>query len=139
MILSHNRSDVGFKNERNFGFVFGTLFFLFSIYAVVKVSDYWAIISLFISLLLVFMAIASPHMLKTPNALWNKIGFLMAKVTNPLMLAIVFFGILTPVAYILRLFGRDELRLNKSKWKNVSNWITREKIDLNLNFFKKPY
>jgi len=40
-----------------------------------------------------------------------QLGFLMGKVINPLVLGFIFFLLITPVALICRLIGRDELRL----------------------------
>ena len=42
-----------------------------------------------------------------------------------IVMALIFFIILTPLSFIIRIFGKDLLRLNFSK--NRSYWIKREK------------
>ena len=42
---------------------------------------------------------------------------------RPIVLGVVFFGLFTPIAMLMRIIGRDELRLKFSH--KVSHWITR--------------
>ena len=58
------------------------------------------------------------------------IGFIIGRVVSPIVLGIIFFLVFSPIAIIMRLFGRDELNL-KSKnadtfWKNRSDKIKPE-------------
>ena len=48
----------------------------------------------------------------------------MGKVVSPIVLGLIFFGMLTPVGIIGRLLGRDELRLKKAPV--TSYWIDRD-------------
>ncbi len=42
----------------------------------------------------------------------------------PIVLGIIFFGLFTPIAILIRLIGRDELRLKFTQ--KASHWISRE-------------
>ena len=41
------------------------------------------------------------------------LGLALGKVVSPLVLGIIFFGLITPIALIARLIGRDELKLKR--------------------------
>ncbi len=48
--------------------------------------------------------------LKPVYRAWMKFGLLLNRITTPLILGIVFFLIFTPVALVMRLFGRDTMQ-----------------------------
>jgi len=45
------------------------------------------------------------------NRSWLKLGLLMYRVVNPVIMAILFFGAIMPIGLAMRLFGKDFLRL----------------------------
>ena len=45
-------------------------------------------------------------------------------IVSPIVLGIIFFGLFTPIAMLMRVIGRDELRLKFTQ--KVSHWISRE-------------
>ncbi len=65
----------------------------------------------------------APQKLALLNKLWFQFGLLLGRIVSPLVLGVIFFGILTPVSLFTRLFGRDELRLKRSAGN--SYWILR--------------
>jgi hypothetical protein len=71
------------------------------------------------------------------NRAWHQLGLLMGKIVSPLVLGFIFFLILTPLALVLRVFGRDPLRLKKSSARSF--WIQREPQDTAGDFFRLPY
>ena len=73
-------------------------------------------------LLLGFVA---PKLLRPLNIVWFKFGLLLHKVMSPVVLGILFFLTVTPVAWMMRLFGKDPLRLAR-KGKGESYWVSRE-------------
>lgn len=46
---------------------------------------------------------------------WYKLAELLSRVMNPLILGIVYFVFITPIAVLFRLFGNDPLALKKQK------------------------
>ena len=52
------------------------------------------------------------------NKLWMKFGILLGMIISPIIMGIIFFVIFTPIAILMRLSGRDELRLRLKKKKN---------------------
>jgi hypothetical protein len=73
-----------------------------------------------------FLAFAlwRPAALKPLNRLWFKFGLLLHKVVNPIVMAVVFFGAVVPTGLVLRLLGKDLLRLERQPDAN-SYWIER--------------
>jgi hypothetical protein len=57
------------------------------------------------------VALLKPALLATLNRLWTKLGVLLGKVVSPIALGILFYGVLTPVAIIIRVAGQDPLQL----------------------------
>jgi hypothetical protein len=57
--------------------------------------------------------------------LWTRLAVLISKVTNPIMTGLVFYVLFTPLAVILRLMGKDPLRL-KVEPAAKTFWIPRD-------------
>ena len=117
-------SSQNLPSNRNFGFLFAGVFALLSAYAAYQGAEPhrvygWLIAGVVVGL----VAIVAPTALTPFNKAWMKLGDLMGRVVSPLVLGVIFFVLITPIALITRLFGRDELRLKKA---NVSSyWIDR--------------
>jgi hypothetical protein len=57
--------------------------------------------------------------------LWFRLSLLLAKVTTPVIMAVLFYVLITPVAIVGRLLGRDPLRLRLDPAAK-SYWLPRE-------------
>ena len=86
--------------------------------------------------ILLITTIANPKVLLPLNKLWMKFGILLGMIVSPILMGIIFFGIFTPIAMIMRLLGRDELRLRFKKKK--THWINRKALNV-LDSFKKQF
>ena len=66
-----------------------------------------------------------PTLLGPLNQLWQRLGQLLQKLTNPIVMAVLYFSTIVPFALIMRLLNRDVLRL---KWDpcQTSYWIPRK-------------
>ncbi len=60
------------------------------------------------------------------NWLWYKLAELLGAVSSRVLLSIVFFLFLFPIALIYRLFNKDTLQLKKKE--NGSYWTSRSKV-----------
>jgi hypothetical protein len=58
------------------------------------------------------------------NRLWQMIGRFLSKITGPIVLALVFYAVVTPIGVMLRALGKDPLRLRRNA-AAVSYWIKR--------------
>ncbi len=64
-----------------------------------------------------------PSLLTPFNKAWFLLGQVLGKLVSPIVLGVIFFGVLTPVAFVLRVLGRDELRVKRQPV--ASYWIDR--------------
>jgi len=71
------------------------------------------------------VALVKPALLSGLNRLWMKLGLLLGKVVSPIALGILFYAVITPIGLIIRLTGKDPLRL-KFDPDAESYWIPRE-------------
>ena len=62
--------------------------------------------------------------LRPLNRLWSKFGFFLSKIIGPVVLALLFYAIVTPVGFLMRAFGKDPLRLRRDG--TTSYWIVRQ-------------
>ena len=71
------------------------------------------------------VALARPQLLHPLNRAWLAFGRLLHRVVGPLVMGMVFFTVVTPTGWIMRLRGKDVLSL-KRRPDLKSYWITRE-------------
>ena len=71
------------------------------------------------------IALVKPALLAGLNRLWMKLGILLGKVVSPIALGILFYIVITPIGLMIRLTGKDPLRL-KFDPDAESYWIPRE-------------
>jgi hypothetical protein len=71
------------------------------------------------------ISLVKPALLAGLNRLWMKLGILLGKVVSPIALGILFYVVITPIGVMIRLTGKDPLRL-KFDADAKSYWIPRE-------------
>jgi hypothetical protein len=116
------------SSDRSFGLVFTAFFALVGLWPLVHKRPLrpWA---LFVSAGFLLVALAFPRVLHPLNLLWARFGRLLSKVTNPIITGLMFYVIFTPAGLLLRLFGKDLLRL-KYDPSAPSYWIRRDPAGL---------
>ena len=64
---------------------------------------------------LVVWALIAPASLRPVYRGWMRFGLLMNRITTPIILSLVFYIVITPIAFIRRLLGKDSMarRLDK--------------------------
>lgn len=124
-------------SNRKFGLFFTLIFLLVSIYMFFFSAPLAWIIFGILSLSLLLITLINEALLQPLNILWMKLGYLLGKIVSPIILGILFFVIISPIALITRLFGRDELGLKKRN--QSSYWKDREPSQLERNTFKRQF
>ena len=121
--LSRTQAVKGSSN-RAFGVVFTAVFLIVALWPLISGHSPrgWA---LAVSGLLLLITVAVPAWLATPNRLWMKFGLLLHRVVSPVVLAILFYIVVTPIGLLMRAFGKDPLRLKRAA-SDPSYWIRRE-------------
>ena len=115
--------EIKVSSDRSFGIVFTLVFLAVGVWVVSGGQSKGWLFFVSAALFLV-VAIARPSILGPLNRAWAKLGLLLGQVFNPILLGVVFFLVVTPMAVIRRLLGKDSLHL-KSKSNLESYWIDR--------------
>ena len=116
-------SQVKLPTNRKFGFFFTFVFALAAVYFYRVTNVSWAYTFGMSSLIFLFFTLVKDSILLPLNKLWMRFGLLLGIIVSPIVLGIIFFGLFTPIAFIMKLSGRDELRLKFNK--KISHWISR--------------
>ena len=121
------------SSEKSFGILFSIVFLLIAIWPLLSDNSirFWSLILSFIFLVLAYF---KQELLKPLNIAWIKLGEVLGKIIAPIIMALIYFLILTPISFIIRIFGKDLLKLKFSEDKTF--WIKREK---NINTMDKQF
>jgi hypothetical protein len=88
--------------------------------------------------LLLLLGIFAPSRLSGPNRAWSKLGGALAKVVNPIVLALLFFVAVTPMAFVMRMLGKRPLRLAPDRTA-ATYWIKREPPEGGASSMKRQF
>jgi hypothetical protein len=110
-------------SERKFGLTLGGILALIAIVKLIERSP-WGLLWGALAIVLIGGALWRPQHLAMPNRIWLKLGLVLHRIVNPVIMAILFYGTLLPIGLLMRLLGKDPLRLRLDK-KAVSYWLTR--------------
>ena len=110
-------------SNRSFGILFFFVFIIISLWPLLYQENLklWSII---ISLIFLFLGIFNSKILTPLNKVWMKFGLFLGNVISPIVMAIIFFGVVTPTGIVLRLFKKDVLKLKKNN--SNSYWIEKD-------------
>ena len=110
-------------SDRKFGLTLGTILALIAVVKGFERSP-WGGIWGVLALLLIGSALLRPSLLSTPNQIWLKLGLLLHRIVNPVIMAVLFYGTFLPIGLLMRLLGKDPLRLKLDKTA-ASYWLSR--------------
>ena len=117
------KEEIKLSSDRSFGIVFLLVFLAMGIWMVLgSHSEGWLFLAG--SVILFVVTLARPSILGPLNRAWFKFGLLLGQVVNPLILGVVFFLVITPMAVFRRLLGKDSLHLKFNPCLE-SYWIDR--------------
>ena len=113
------------SSNRSFGLLFFIVFLGMGLWPL-KYDESFNLYLITISLIFLILGVIDSKLLSPLNKIWIKFGEYLGVIVAPIVMAIVYFIILTPVSLLVRLFGKDLLSIKFSK-KKISYWIKREK------------
>ena len=120
--LEQDEAVVG-PSDRSFGFTMAAVFALIGLLGLYKGSPH-APIWLGITVIFAGLTFWRPQSLGLANRAWLKLGLLMYRVVNHVVMAILFFGAILPIGLAMRLFGKDFLRLARDA-SAPTYWLSR--------------
>ena len=121
----------------NFGLSFATLFAILALYLSYKSELIIASIFLLLFTITILFTIFIPKKLNFLNIIWFKFGLILGKLISPIILAFIYFIIITPISVVLRIIGRDLLQLKKNS--DQTYWKIRKNYKINPKSFWNQY
>ena len=122
------------SSNKSFGLLFFVVFLILALWPLKNGSN----INLYFtisSIIFLILGLINSKLLSPLNKSWIKLGEILGMIIAPIVMALVYFVILTPVSFIVRLFGKDLLGLKFLKEKETY-WIKRKK---NIGSMKKQF
>ena len=109
---------------RSFGILFFIVFIVIGLWPIISGGDirFWSII---ISLIFLILGVINSKILVPLNKYWIKLGEILGKIIAPLVMMVIYFVIVTPIALLLKIFKKDILNL-KLDSKINSYWIQKK-------------
>ena len=127
-----------FRAEREFGLIVGgVLVLLASRWLYLGRFTSVATIMLVVGISLAGAGILFPRALVLPNKAWMKLALALSHITSPIILGIIFFGVLTPIGTIKRVFGWDPL--NRRSKRRQSYWHSYSSRQLNPKHYERMF
>jgi len=124
-------------SDKRFGFFFSFIFFLASFATYFK-SSFVSFALLAVSLGFVLVAWRRPSLLSRLKKLWFEFGHVIHQFVSPLILGVIYFGVLTPMAILKRRHLRQQFNLN---WDAGSQtyWFERQEREIKRDTLHRQY
>ena len=111
------------SSDRSFGLIVATFFLIITFWPLIHAEPirWWAlgVAGVFAALALLWTAALAPL-----NKSWTKLGVLLYRIVSPVVMAFLFYVIVTPMGLLMRMLGKDTLRLRRDPGA-ASYWIHR--------------
>ena len=116
-------------SNKSFGLVFFIVFFIVSLWPLLNSNEIriWALI---LSIIFLTLGLINSQILTPLNKLWFKFGILLGNIISPIVMGIIYFVVVTPIAFLLKVFQKDVLSLKKTK--QASYWKNKEKYSSSM-------
>ena len=122
------------SSNKSFGLLFFVVFLIIGLWPL-KNGENLNFYFIVASVIFLLLGLKNSKLLTPLNKSWIKLGEILGIIIAPIVMALVYFVILTPVSLIVRIFGKDLLNLKLLKDKETY-WIERKK---SLGSMKKQF
>ena len=122
------------SSNKSFGLLFFVVFLIIGLWPL-KNGENLNFYFIAVSIIFLILGLINSKLLSPLNKSWIKLGEILGIIIAPIVMALVYFVILTPVSFIVRIFGKDLLSLKLLKEKETY-WIERKK---SLGSMKKQF
>lgn len=114
-----NKSSV-----KSFGILFAIVFLIIATWPLLN-SEEIRIWSLVVSVIFLILGLIKSKILNPLNNFWIKLGELLGKIIAPIVMLFIFFVIITPMSFLVKIMRKDLLNVKFDKNKS-SYWIERD-------------
>jgi hypothetical protein len=135
--MDNKSTNLQLPSNFSFGMFFSFIFILLSLFLYWNSFAKLSLVAFLFAIFFIICTFIAPQLLNPLNELWYKFGIFLGKFINPIVLGFIFYLIITPIALITRIFGRDELKIKK---RNLATyWINRSPHGPDPHSFKNQY
>jgi hypothetical protein len=127
--MSVNEPPVAYRrvlagSDRSFGLTFAVVFALIGLWPMVHGASlrYWAIA---VAMVFFVAGLFWPGLLSPPKRVWFRLSLALHRVVNPVLMFLIYYGVIVPIGLVLRALGKDLLRL-RNDHSAPSYWLARE-------------
>ncbi len=117
------KDNTNLPSNRSFGLVFCLVFLIIALYPLINNEDI-RVWSLIISILFILFGLMNSKILTPLNKIWFKFGLLLGRTISPIIMGMVFFFVVTPIGFLMRIIGKDLLNLKFNNEK--SYWVEKK-------------
>jgi hypothetical protein len=124
-------------SNRSFGFTIGSVLALIGLaklWSAAPSAPGWVVAAVFVW----GAALLVPGWLAPLNRLWSKLGLVLYRVVNPVVMGVLFFLVVTPTALLMRLFGRRPLHLAREPGSS-SYWSERRSATAGADSMRRQF
>ena len=122
--------EVKRSSNKSFGIVFFIVFIIIGFWPLLDINTYrlWSII---IAIIFLILGIMNSRLLTPFNILWFKFGIFLGKIVSPIVMGMIFFFVVTPIAILMKILKKDLLNLKfnneKTYWIKKSEYKSKMK------------
>ena len=129
--------EIRLGSSQAFGFVFTVVFSIIALWPLLY-GEPIRVWSAVISGVLLLVAIFKPSLLQLLNQLWLRFGMVLHKIISPIVMGLLFFFTVTPIAVIFSLIGKDPLN---RRFDNTleTYWVERDPEEFNSETMKNQF
>lgn len=129
-------TEADLPSNKKFGLFFTFIFGLVACFLYYVDNTSWAHVAAAVTLLFVSITLLKSDALLPLNKMWMLLGAVLGMIISPIVLGVIYFGLFTPIAILMRLGGRDELGVKVRK--QPSHWTSRRE-PVNPESFKNLF
>mgnify|MGYP006085204291 FL=1 len=118
-----NKSKIKISSNRSFGIVFFTVFIIIGLWPLLN-DNQIRVWSILIGTIFLVLGLMKSNLLTPLNKIWFKFGLILGSIISPIVMGLVFFMIVTPTSFLMKLLNKDLLN-NKFDEKRNSYWINK--------------
>ena len=118
-----NKEKIKMSSNKSFGIVFFVFFLILSLYPLLN-KEKLNLLFLIFSITFLILGILNSKILTPLNKVWFKFGIILGKIISPIIMGIIFFLVVTPIGLLMKILGKDLLKLKYNK-KDNTYWIEK--------------
>jgi len=127
----HDEDVVG-PSDRSFGLVFTVVFSLIGLLPLWRGAGprWWAVA---VAVVVAFLTLVWPRALAPANRVWLRLGLLLHKVVNPIVMGLIFYLVVTPFGLVMRRRNKGLTAMLRRDDKSTTYWISRSDASSPMN------